>query len=97
MKLSVDQVRKVTKLANLPVSDGEVEKYSEQLSKILDYIDQLDGVKTDDVEPTYNVTGSYNALSEDIPTPSLSQDEALSNAINKKEGYFATKGIFEEE
>lgn len=96
MKLTLDQVKKVSKLANLPISKEEDMVYSEQLSKILDYIDQLGKVNTSSVEPTFNVTGLSNVLSEDEVRTSLSQEEALKNAPKNKDGFFVTKGVFEE-
>ncbi len=97
MKLSSEQIKHVAKLANLPVSPKEEELYSEQLSKILDYIDQLNAVNTDGVEPTFNVTGLSNVLREDAPQESLKQEESLQNASQQKNGYFVTKGVFESE
>lgn len=96
MGLSRDQVKHVAKLANLPLTNEEEKKYSEQLSKILDYIEQLDLVDTLDVEPTFNVTGQNNVFREDTTTICLSQEETLSNAPKKKDGMFETKGVFEE-
>lgn len=96
MKLTKDQVKHVAKLANLPLSEAEESKYSDQLSKILDYIDKLNEVDTKDVEPTFNVTGLSNVMREDEPNPSLRQDEALANATKQKAGMFETKGVFEE-
>lgn len=97
MKLTRDQVKKVAKLANLPLSSEEEEKYSEQLSAILDYIDQLNSVDTQGVEALFNVTGLSNVLSEDEVKPSLTSDQALANAPVKKNGFFVTKGVFEGE
>ncbi len=97
MKLTSDQVKKVAKLANLPLSNEEKEKYADQLSNILDYIEQLNKVDTSNVEPTFNVTGQANVMREDTTAPCLSQEEALSNAPKKKNGMFETKGVFEEE
>jgi aspartyl-tRNA(Asn)/glutamyl-tRNA(Gln) amidotransferase subunit C len=97
MKITKDQVKKVAKLANLPLSADEEEKYPEQLSAILDYFDQLNSVDTKGIEPTFNVTGASNALSEDIISSSLTQEQALSNAPVKKDGFFVTKGVFENE
>lgn len=96
MKLTKDQVKHVAKLANLPLTGEEEEKYSDQLSKILDYIEQLNKIDTTDVEPTFNVTRQSNVLREDITAPCLSQEEALSNAPKKKDGMFETKGVFDE-
>lgn len=89
-------VKHVARLANLPLSKEEEEKYSEQLSKILDYVDQLNQVDTLGVEPTFNVTGNSNVMRKDETVASLSQEEALSNASNKKDGLFVTKGVFDE-
>ena len=97
MKLTKDQVKHVAKLANLPLSADEEEKYSEQLSKILDYIDQLNSVDTKDVEPTFNVSGQSNVVREDEAETSLNQEDALSNASKKENGFFVTKGVFQEE
>lgn len=96
MKLTTDQVKKVAKLANLPITEGEVEKYSEQISRILDYMDQLNSVDTKDVNPAFNVTGLSNVMRKDEVGESLSQEEALKNANQKKEVMFVTKGVFEE-
>lgn len=89
-------VKHVAKLANLPLTSEEEEKYSEQLSKILDYFEQLNQVDTSGVEPTFNVTGLNNVMREDETTVSLSQEEALSNAPKKKDSMFETKGVFDE-
>ncbi|MDD5415842.1 MAG: Asp-tRNA(Asn)/Glu-tRNA(Gln) amidotransferase subunit GatC [Candidatus Daviesbacteria bacterium] len=96
MKLTKDQVKHVAKLANLPLTAEEEKRYSEQLSKILDYVEQLNRVETSSAEPTFNVTGQSNVMREDETTPSLSQEEALSNAPQKKECMFETKGVFED-
>jgi aspartyl-tRNA(Asn)/glutamyl-tRNA(Gln) amidotransferase subunit C len=97
MKLTPDQVKKVATLANLPITSDEETLYADQLSKILDYIDLLNSVDTADVQPTFNVTGKTNIQSTDEVIPSLSQDEALQNAVSQRDGYFVTKGVFEEE
>lgn len=90
-------VKHVAKLANLPLTDGEEEKYSGQLSKILDYIEQLNKVDTSNVEPTFNVSGQKNVMGEDRAGDcTLSQQEALVNAPKKQDGFFVTKGVFEE-
>lgn len=97
MKLSNEQVKKVAQLANLPISEADETKFASQLSAILDYIDQLNQVNTDNVEPTFNVTGLENVLQDDQANPSLSQEKAISNGSETKEGYFVTKGVFDNE
>lgn len=87
----------VAKLANLPLSSAEEKKYSEQLSKILEYIDQLNSVDTSNVEPTFNVSGQSNVESEDKLGECLPQEDILSNSPKKENGFFITKGVFEAE
>ncbi len=97
MKLTKEQVKKVAKLANLPVTVEEEELYAEQLSGILDYIDLLNTVDTKNVMPTFNVMPEKNVMREDISSESLSQEDAVKNAPHAKDGYFVTKGVFSEE
>lgn len=96
MSLTKDQVKHVAKLANLPITQQEEELYSDQLSKILDYIEQLDQIDTSNVEPTFNVSGQSNVLDEDKVKTCFTQDEVLSNASQKRDGFFITKGVFDE-
>lgn len=97
MKLTSDQVKHVAKLANLPLTKDEEQKYSKQLSKILDYIDQLDKVDTKRIEPTYNVSGQQNIMAKDEVSGSLSKEDTVKNGSNSKNGYFVTKGVFADE
>lgn len=65
MSLTPEQVRHVAKLARLRLSDAEVEKFSGQLSAILDYVAILNEVDTEGVQPTSQVTGLENVTRED--------------------------------
>ena len=94
MKINVSHV---AKLAKLPLSEDEEKKYSEQLSKILDYIEQLNKVDTSEVEPTFNVSSQINIMGEDKTNACLSQQEALTNAPKKTEEFFVTKGVLQNE
>lgn len=88
-------VKHIAKLANLPLTSEEEEKYSEQLSKILEYVEQLNLVDTSGVEPTFNVSGQSNVMRADETEAALSQEDALSNAPKKENGFFVTKGVFD--
>jgi len=94
MKLDIVQVQKVAKLANLTLTPKEEEKFSNQLSNILGYIEELNSVDTSDVPPTFNVVSKENVLREDREEVGLTQEEALSNAPVKKEGFFVSEGVF---
>lgn len=65
MKLTKDQVKHVAALARLGIEEKEVEKFQTQLSGILDYVEQLNEVNTDNIEPTAQVTGLKNIMRSD--------------------------------
>lgn len=65
MKLTKQQVQHVATLARIGLTPAEVEKFQTQLSGILDYVEQLNEVNTDGVEPTAQVTGLTNVTRED--------------------------------
>lgn len=95
VKLTQDVVEKVAKLANLPLSEKEIEAYSQELPEIIEYFEKLSSCQTESIEPTFNTTELVNVLREDTPSPGLAQEEALKNAKITKNGLFATKKIIE--
>jgi len=93
-RLTKDEVLHIAKLANLTLSEEEVETFSRQLSETLNYVEKLKELKTKNVTPTFQTTGLKNVTREDVISPSLTQDEALKNAKAIVKGYFKTKAIF---
>jgi aspartyl-tRNA(Asn)/glutamyl-tRNA(Gln) amidotransferase subunit C len=85
----------IAKLANLPLREDEIKTYEEQLSEILQYIEVLKKVKTDDIAETSQVTGLESVTKQDEAAPSLSQDEALVNTKSSHNGSFKVKAILE--
>ena len=90
-------VKKIAKLANLPLTDEEEEKLGEQLSQTLDYVNKLEEIDTKNVGPTSQVTGLENVTREDEVTPSLTQDEALENVKSSYKGFVKVKAILDQE
>jgi len=88
MPITLKDLEYVAKLAKLKLSDQEKRKFQKELDKIIRYIDQLNQVNTEDVSPTSHVIPMENVLREDEVKASLTQDEALANAPDKKDGYF---------
>lgn len=87
----------IAKLANLEVTPDEEKKYKGQLASILDYINKLNEVETNQVEPTSQVTNLENVTKSDETSPSLSQqEEALSNAKKTHNGFFEVEAILAE-
>ena len=90
MKINVSHV---AKLANLPLSSEEKNKFEKQLEETIIYVGELNMVDTKGIEPTSQVTGLENITREDVAKPSLSQDEALSNTKSKQNSFFKVKAI----
>lgn len=93
--LTEAEVKHVAKLARLSLIPEEIKKFQEQLSEILDYVNQLKEVNTENVEPTSQVTGLENVFRNDEVMPSLRVEEALSSAPAKMNNFFKTKLVLE--
>lgn len=93
-KLSAKEVRYIARLANLYLSEDEVEKFRRQLSEILDYIEMLSKVDIKNVKPTSQVTGLSNVTKEDVAGVSLSQKEAIAASKQTHNGFIKVKAIF---
>lgn len=89
-------VAHVAKLANLPLKPEEEKKFEKQLSEILTYVEKLKEVDTKNVETTSQVTGLENVTRNDKSAPSLTQDEALSNAKSQHNGFIKVHAILTE-
>ena len=87
-------VKKVAKLANLPIIPEEEEKLGEQLNQTLDYVNKLEEIDTKGVEPTSQVTGLENVFRQDeVDNCTLTQDEALKNAPSTQNGFIKVKAV----
>ena len=95
MGVSLDDVRKVARLARLTFSPEEEQRLAEELTRILDYVASLDQLDTEGVPPTAHVLPLSNVFREDVPRPSLSQEEALANAPSSGHGHFRVPKVIE--
>jgi len=94
--LSKDEVRHVALLARLGLEPGDEDFYADQLSGILQHIDRLQQLDTEDIPPTAQVVEIASRLRDDEPRPSLTQEEALANAPAAVDGFFRVPSIQEE-
>jgi len=95
MKLSYEQVRHIAWLARLGLSDDEVERFSLQLSNILENIEILQQVDTANVIPATHTIPLQNVLRKDNVAESYPQSEVLSNAPKQAEKCFKVQAILE--
>jgi aspartyl-tRNA(Asn)/glutamyl-tRNA(Gln) amidotransferase subunit C len=83
-----DEVLHVARLARLELTDEEVERFTEQLSAILEAVAKVSELDLSDVEPTAHPLDLVNIWADDEPRPSLSHEEALANAPDREGGFF---------
>ncbi len=95
MKITKQEVEHVARLARLELSGREQDVFTDQLSNILSYVEQLNELDTKGVEPTSHVLDINNVMREDIPEESLPQERALANAPDKAAGHYRVPLIIE--
>ena len=84
-------IEHVAKPANLTLSKEEKDLFQKQLSEILGYVENLNKIDTKNVEPIAHITGLENIGREDVASPSLSQEDAISQAQNVHNGFILSE------
>jgi aspartyl-tRNA(Asn)/glutamyl-tRNA(Gln) amidotransferase subunit C len=95
MALTAEQVRWVAHLARLELSDAELATMTRQLSAILDYVNQLQQVPTDGVEPLAHPLPVHNVFRDDEPRPSLPVEAALANAPDRHGDFYGVPAVLD--
>ena len=95
MSLDKETVRKVSSLAKIRMNDEELERMAPQLSKIIGFVEQLNEVDTDNVEPLASVVDITLELREDKITDGDCVDRVLANAPESTQGYFVVPKVVE--
>ncbi|MGB3200835.1 MAG: Asp-tRNA(Asn)/Glu-tRNA(Gln) amidotransferase subunit GatC [Nodosilinea sp.] len=94
--IDLEQVRKVALLARLDLSAAEEEQFTDQLSGILDYVEQLKELNTDDVEPTTRAIELNNITRPDQLQPFAERAAILDCAPDREDGFFKVPKILNE-
>ncbi|MHC4212194.1 MAG: Asp-tRNA(Asn)/Glu-tRNA(Gln) amidotransferase subunit GatC [Planctomycetota bacterium] len=95
-KIDQQQVRKVAKLSRLDLSDAEVEEFTGQLSAILGYVEKMNELDTESVEPLAHCLPVHNVFREDIVRESLGTEKALANAPQEDGEFFRVPKILDD-
>ncbi len=95
MAITKETVDDVAHLSRIKLDPQELEKISGQLSSILDFIDKLKSVNTDNIAPTSHILPVSNVLRQDQPGVSLSAGKALENAPEKRDNFFVVPKVIE--
>lgn len=92
MKMDIE---KVARLARLELSEEEKSIFGKQLDQVLEYMEQLEGVDTEGVEPTSHAIPLSNVFREDEQRDSFPREDVLGVAPEEEEGYFRVPRIIE--
>jgi len=95
MSLQLDQVRWVAHLARLDLGEAELETMTCQLSAILEYVDQLQKINTDNVEPLAHPLPIHNVFRLDELAPCLPVNAALQNAPDRRGDFYGVPAVLE--
>ncbi len=95
MTISAEDVKKVAFLSRLKIEEDKVAATEEEFNKILNWIDELNEVDTDGVEPLASVNENFITMRKDEVTDGNIQEEILQNAPLKEYGYFAVPKVVE--
>ena len=92
-KITADDVRKVAQLARLDLPEDTIATYTGQLERILDYVDQLQAVDTEGVQPTTRAVEVVNATREDTVVDTDVRQELLDQAPQREGDFFRVPKI----
>ncbi|MBO7098057.1 MAG: Asp-tRNA(Asn)/Glu-tRNA(Gln) amidotransferase subunit GatC [Alphaproteobacteria bacterium] len=95
MAVDNNTVKQVAFLARLKVEDSKVEQTKDEFNKILNWVEQLNEVNTENVEPLVSVNDTTLPLREDDVTDGNLKTEILKNAPMQEFGYFAVPKVVE--
>jgi aspartyl-tRNA(Asn)/glutamyl-tRNA(Gln) amidotransferase subunit C len=94
-KISLEQVRHVARLARLDLSSAEEQRLQSDMSEMLGYVDKLNELNTDGIEPTAQVGESGSPVREDLVTNHPAPDAMLANAPAREGFLFKVPRIIE--
>ncbi len=92
-RITEDQVKKVAQLARLSLDDNQVRHHAEQIEKILDYINQLEKIDTEEVPCTTRAIEVINVLRTDLNNKFEDRDQLLNLAPSRESDFFKVPKI----
>jgi aspartyl-tRNA(Asn)/glutamyl-tRNA(Gln) amidotransferase subunit C len=93
MTIDRETVQHVAKLARLALTDEEEERFAQQLGQILGYVEQLEQLDTEGLEPTSHSIPLHNVLRADTRRQSLPHEDLLAGAPQAEQGMFRVPKI----
>lgn len=95
MSLDAEQVKKIAHLARIEINEADIPGYAETLSKILDLVDQMAAVNTDDVEPMAHPMDASQRLRADVVTETNNREQFQAVAPKTEDGLYLVPQVIE--
>jgi len=95
MKVNKEDVLKIAHLARLELNPNEIEPMQESINKVLDWMEALNAVNTDHVEPLVHMTPAMNQFREDVAKQDLPKEKALALGPDTNGQYFKVPQVIE--
>ncbi len=95
MAVDADKIRWVAHLARLEFAESDLEHFTQQFNEILKYVDQLQSVNVDGVEPLAHALPIHNVFRDDTVAASLPLEEALQNAPDRRGEYYGVPAVLD--
>lgn len=93
-KLSIKDIEKIAKLSRIEIDQDSKMKLVDELSSVLDFVDDLQSLDLGGIKPVSQVTGLQDIWREDVVVDcSIPRDKLLSNAPELQNGYFKVKKV----
>jgi len=86
--VTLKDVEHIAELARLKFSSEELDSFTHQLNQILEYVEKLNELDTENIEPLSHPVEGNNAFREDELKPSINREEALKNAPDSDDEFF---------
>jgi aspartyl-tRNA(Asn)/glutamyl-tRNA(Gln) amidotransferase subunit C len=95
MTISKDRILKIANLSKISISEDQIEKLEVEISSILNWVETLNEVDTENIEPMSNSLTNFLQMREDIVTDGEKRSEILSNSPAEDESFFVVPKVIE--
>lgn len=97
MSLTRAEVEKVSQLARLRLSDAELDALTRELGQVVQYVELLGELETDEVQPMAHAMDLTNVFADDVPRASLDREQALANAPKRDDECYRVPAVLGDE
>ena len=88
MEINYAMFEKLANLAKLKFNDFEKIQIKNDLQNMIGFIEKMNDIDTTNVEPLLHMTANVNMMREDVVTESITNEEAMQNAVDKNGAFF---------